>query len=615
MAMKTYTKKFSKVFAVLLTGAILPFSLAANEVASVSGTVTLSVAAGTVAAPTYEVASIGIAGEPTYKGAVTSVSGNVLTFSTSTDSDNNTVNPFTPNALAAGVANLKATISGANAVNAITDLGGAVLSNTNTEGSGLDDSNPPTITIEDPDSGEDVATATATVSGGKITGISITNGGAGYTSAPSVSVACGPHFVRLVEEGSSNKGRVFLVTANTATTVTLSNPNSENLASIFAGDYSVEIVRASTLGEVFGTETALVGSGNAYSADFVYLWNQAGVYTPYYHFPGSGRKPKGWYNRLSRSRTPSNDTVVWPDEGFILARRTNSALNIEMDGIPMTTDQKMQLPAAGGQFVMNNPYGVDILLCELISPSDVGDANTQFKPGTTGNDGTDGDNVYILSGNAWSKYWYEDGVNDAVTAVATASAKTPGGGSMTTADVSLAAGTVTGLATCNSSGGTAGVDHNESEYTKVSISGTVPAAGFTITFSDVRGRKLNENGDKEEDEDGVEVNNGSGVSIESTISGSFTVIASGGGYVVVKKRRNVNFVSAGSSPVWSTGDGGAGYSGNAKVYFMGGGGKDGEGTATVSAGKVTGITVTNGGEDYPEAGAKRLLPGRCKTMQ
>ena len=93
----------------------------------------------------------------------------------------------------------------------------------------------------------------------------------------------------------------------------------------------------------------------------------------------------------------------------------------------------------------------------------------------------------------------------------------------------------------------------------------------------MRGRKLNENGDKEEDENGTEVNSPNGLDIESSINGSFQVAATGAGFVVVKKRRNVNFVSAGSTPTWSTGDGGAGYSQNAKAYFIGGGGTGGEG--------------------------------------
>jgi len=53
-------------------------------------------------------------------------------------------------------------------------------------GSGYD--TPPVITISDPDIGNDVATATATVVDGVITSIQITNEGTGYVSIPTVTI-------------------------------------------------------------------------------------------------------------------------------------------------------------------------------------------------------------------------------------------------------------------------------------------------------------------------------------------------------------------------------------------------------------------------------------------
>ena len=582
-----------------LLGLIFTTSLIANEVAQISGASSLSVGAGNTESPTYKVASLGVSGDPLYEGAVASVSGNVLTFETTTDSDGTTINPFVPNALAAGVAHLNAAIGG-GAVTGITDEAGNPISGTNTESSGLDNSNPPTITIADPDSGDDVATATATVSGGKITGITLTNSGAGYTTVPEVTVDCGPYLIRVTEDGSSNLGRSFLISGNTATTVTVSNPNSETISSIFETDFEIEIIRASTLGEAFGTETALVASGGSYDADLIYLWDMASSnYYPYYHYVGRSNKPKGWYNKLSRKKILLNDTVIWPDEGFIIARRTNSALNLASDGVVLSTDQKMQLPAAGKQFVMNNPFGTDILFSELFSPTNIGTGNDKFKPATDAS-GDTGDNVYLLVGTEWKKYWYKSGVNVGVTRVATASAKAPSGGTMSNGDVSLANGSVSNFQTCNANGTVVYSEANASDYTKVSITGTAPSAGFTIAFHDIRGRRINEDGSMELDIDRNEVSAGSGLKVRHH-NKSYPVEASGSGFVVIKKRRSFNFDSSSGTPTWSTGEGGAGYTGTAQVYFLGGGGTGGKGTATVSAGKVTGISVTSPGSGYTYA--------------
>ena len=54
--------------------------------------------------------------------------------------------------------------------------------------------------------------------------------------------------------------------------------------------------------------------------------------------------------------------------------------------------------------------------------------------------------------------------------------------------------------------------------------------------------------------------------------------------------------AVGSGPKWSTGQGGAGYNGNAKAYFMGGGNTTmAIATATVSSGAVTGFSFTGTG--------------------
>ena len=248
---------------------------------------------------------------------------------------------------------------------------------------------------------------------------------------------------------------------------------------------------------------------------------------------------------------------------------------------------------------MNNPFGTDILFTELFSPTNIGAGNTKFKPATDAS-GDTGDNVFLLAGSTWTKHWYKSGVNVGITRVATASAKAPSGGTMSSSDVSLGTGSVTNIQTCNANGSIVYSEANASDYSKVTIGGTVPAAGFTITFHDIRGRRINEDGSMELDIDRTEVSAGNGLKVRHH-NKSYKVEASGSGFVVIKKRRSFNFDSSSGTPTWSTGEGGAGYTGTAQVYFMGGGGSNGKGTATVSGGKVTGITVTAPGTDYTYA--------------
>ena len=175
---------------------------------------------------------------------------------------------------------------------------------------------------------------------------------------------------------------------------------------------------------------------------------------------------------------------------------------------------------------------------------------------------------------------------------------------MSSSDVSLASGSVSNIQTCNAAGNVVYSEANASDYSKVTIGGTVPAAGFTITFHDIRGRRINEDGSMELDVDRNEVSAGNGLKVRHH-NKSFKVEASGAGFVVIKKRRSFNFDSSSGTPTWSTGEGGAGYTGTAQVYFMGGNNgttdANATGTATVSGGKVTGITVTAPGSGYTYA--------------
>ena len=75
----------------------------------------------------------------------------------------------------------------------------------------------PTVTLSAPGAGGTQATATATVVGGFVTGITITNAGAGYTTAPTVSFSGG---------GGSGATALSAVTPGTVASLTINAPGS-----------------------------------------------------------------------------------------------------------------------------------------------------------------------------------------------------------------------------------------------------------------------------------------------------------------------------------------------------------------------------------------------------
>lgn len=570
----------------------------APNIGGISGSIqkTITNSAGDPAnAPVFTVVSAGVTGDAIFSGQLASVTSTTISFESSSDSSEATVNPFISGVFSNSVKTpiLTASLSGAGVGSVAITYAGTGFST------------PPEIVIDYPTSGDDQATATASINGsGAITGISITSAGSGYSVAPTISVVGGPHLVKLTESGDDDEGRFFLITDNNATRLTLDISklaNGETLQNVLQTDFSVEVIAAPTLGSVFGTTSAALdlspanANGSGDGADWVYLY--FGDYYAFCFMPAGNGNTAGWYSTSIMGWGMLNDLVVYPDEAFIVAKRTNGSLTLDFEGGASTTDKKVQLPATGGAFVMNNPYGTDMLLAELIPSKVFGTSSSEFKPGS-GDTDTAADQLYFLDGAVWSQFYYRSGVNDGVTATATATARagTSGGGGLADIDVSLSAGTVTNLRSCTASGGLS-VDHNDSNHTLVTLSGaSAPLAGFDITFDSLFGKKLNDNGDKEVDVNGTEVSVGSGIKIFSGLIGTHKIIARpSGSTVVIRKRRDINFANFGSK-TWKTGHGGGGYNGNAKAYFMGGGNTTmAVATATVSSGAVTGFSFSGTG--------------------
>ena len=259
----------------------------------------------TPGSPAYVIAGASLSQEAVYTGAIASVSGNNVTFAGQENIEGTTADPFIADVLASGVVRATAVLSGDGVASITVVSGGSSLSAA------------PTVTIDDPDTGTSAADFTADVAGGVVTGFTQASAGAGYSSAPTVTVDSGRHFLRITSGDA--EGRSFLIDSNTATTVAIDTDylaNGEaNAAALLSANDTVEIVRASTLGDLFGTTDAEVSAtfgsaSRSNTSDWVYLWDDSiGFYISYFFSDGSGRGSEGWYRTNDRRmRRMKNET-------------------------------------------------------------------------------------------------------------------------------------------------------------------------------------------------------------------------------------------------------------------------------------------------------------------
>ena len=618
--------KFQNSFIIAFTiTCFSTFALHAN-VGGVSGSNVFTIADGNYSDPTYKIVSAATLGDSVFSGSVASSSDSDknITFATGTDENNATTYPF----FAAGAfkpdvqlpeSNFTVSINGDGNITAVSAP--TYRSNFDTSGVGFD--NAPEIIVSPSDGGGDTASITASIDGnGKVSGFTVSSGGTGYTTAAELTVVGGPHFARIANEDSTYYGRCFLITNNSRTNLTLDMSNlaqgeSTNVSTYFPAGTLVEVVPAATLGNIFGSYWAVSNwtsatgwrgtTGN--TVDWVYVYDPSlGGYTKYLHIAGGGLY--GWYSRDKGYGVKCNNTVIYPDEAFIVARRSSGTVTLESEISFDDSPTQIYLPESGKTFIANNPFGMDLLLTEIIPSTEIHDSTTsKFRAGASDSD-TDMDTITILASGTWKKYWYKSGVNSGITTTMEAGGKAGSGGSsaMTTNDLFIGSGSITAVQSSSNAAGTAIVtNYNDGNYTKLTITGTSPGTGFTITLNDIQGYMLSDDGANELNATTLETvdTNGSGSIVYSNISGNFEIVGSGSGYVVIEKQRDVNFKSDEGSPAWSIGNVGAGYSNSSTTatwYAVGGGGTGANGTITTNgSGQYSSFNLTAGGSGYSSA--------------
>jgi uncharacterized protein (TIGR02597 family) len=245
------------------------------------------------------------------------------------------------------------------------------------------------------------AAASASQPGGSLIGCPLTQPAAaksGVTSVSGSSVACAdatwtagqfasaPHFVTF--RTGTNTGRSYLITANTATELSVATEGDDLAARVASGD-SVDVTPAWTLGTLFGSGTVpfLTGTSAAVS-DNVLLWSGSSFVT-YFH--------DGIIWRSGADASSKNDTVIYPDEGMFIIRRTASALNVELVGAVPATDLKTKIQGTGS----------NIFTTRFPAPMTLAALGLDQLPGWQKSENlTLADRVLVWGGgNAWETYW------------------------------------------------------------------------------------------------------------------------------------------------------------------------------------------------------------------
>ena len=582
---------------------LLGISCLCAEVGKPMGSLSVELPAGTPDFPTYKIISPSVKGKVVFRGQVKLASGDNVSFHRVPDQLDPTVLswPFKPGMLSCEKARAEAVIDSNQSILQINVLDG---------GSGYLQA--PEIIISMPSEGNESwynyepAYATATINAGSVSSILVdaNYSGKGYGFIPQVEVEGGVHFLKCVEKNNINEGKFFRIISNTGDTLTLDNSLSYDLSTIFSVNSMVEVIESWTLGSFLGYSNTSLNEGNVSLADYVYLLKpineQNGTnldYKAYFHDGSIWKDTNG-------SSLDASGTIIYPDESFILARRSPQLLELELKGVADTSNSFVQIPPSGKRMLMNNPFGVDAMLSDLIPPENLTKDTTETNKWFVSINQENADNIEILKDGVWTTYWH-DGTNMNIIekAYLTARKGTGVAGSITSVDISMSSGTITGMS------------NPHTGNIVVTSPGHLLRRGFTVYISGAYGYKTNQDNPKQQvDEDGnIAVSDADSLLIYSAANGLFEITnVTPNTFELLGKSGNCNFT--GNNATWRTGSAGSGYEDNAYVVFVGGGGQGAAGIAHVRNGSVQSVTITSPGYGYVNAPKAIIYSGGWRRL-
>jgi uncharacterized protein (TIGR02597 family) len=210
---------------------------------------------------------------------------------------------------------------------------------------------------------------TSTVTAVAATTISVGDSPAPFTT--DLTTPAAPYFVKFLS--GSEMGRVLLITANTASTLTLNiTDNSTQTVNLTTSGFSVaagdtfEIFPAETLASMFGDNSAqnplvLTGSPRVFSADSVSLYNTSlSRWKAYYFNTTAG------YWECFGSTANANNTILYPYGAMTVTRRSGSAdTSIVMSGRVAEVPCVIKTTGSSVPVYGSTGYALDMTLSQL----------------------------------------------------------------------------------------------------------------------------------------------------------------------------------------------------------------------------------------------------------
>jgi len=192
-------------------------------------------------------------------------------------------------------------------------------------------------------------------------------------------------------ENAAGAEEAYLITAMDEATGQLTLATTFDISTRYTATPTYRIVKAHTLGDLFGKDSATVPfqqSTDTDQADLLYIWD-GNTWDTYYHNATNWKKIGLFGN--------AENTVIFPDEGIFILRRATTDIILTLNGSVPTKNQITTIPGEAQAFISNRfPVG-----------STVADLGFETLPNWSKSTDTDlADKFYIWDGNTWDTYYH-----------------------------------------------------------------------------------------------------------------------------------------------------------------------------------------------------------------